>query len=576
MKKIISAIGAALLLTATLFGQTSEQDTTTIRRSVLIEKDYTLELEQQKRKNIEYSVQELTTFKSEIAYSNYVSNIQPQPLFYPLTPQKNRQLIRKKFPKGYFVAGFGYPVAWKAGLYYPIVSDYDTDFDILLDHDGFVKGKKQYISTDLDINFRKKIGSAGDFYGSVGYAHDYNTYYAENGIDAAEKYRLGDALVPGDSLLVDKYSFINRAGMQLGMRSTEDLDGWSYDVSTDYALTAAHRMSLYQHSANLDATVGKEFNGHKVQLSLLYAGQYYAQDKTLAANPHTGNTALALAPYYMLDWHNLSLRAGVKIWFSFNKGQVVNAMPDVKVNYNILKFMSVYAVVSGDYKLNSVSSMLEECPYFEPLENLAYNTYKPLDTELGFKIKPFAGMMLDIYGGYSFAYNDVVFSRRVFTSQSNALVYGNTFMAEYLDVHNVTAGARINYNFKDRYIIHGALEYNIYRTNGEWQKLFYRPELEWEVGAEIKPVENLVIDASFRMATGYTAKALADGGAFETVKMKNRYNLNLGASYGFKNNVSVFLDLNNILSLSKSLAYQDWLGYDNRGFHFIAGVRVGF
>lgn len=578
MRKIISAVVASLIFVTAVCGQASESDTTHIKRSVLIEKDYTPELEPAKRKNIEYSVQELKSSKTEISYSNYVSDIQPEPLFYPLDPQKNKKPVRPKYSKGYFVAGFGYPVAWKAGLYCPVISDYDTDLDIFLDHNGFVKGRKQFISSDLDLTFRHRISPVGDFYGSLNYAHDYNTYYASNTIDNKAYYNTFESVVRGDSLPVYKSSFVNRAGAELGFKNSEDYNGWSYDISTSYTLTALHKVGLFQHNPKLNATVGKDFDGHKLFVSLLYNGQYYAQNRTLSYEPHENNTAMALSPYYLLIRNNLSLQVGAKIWFSFTKGQVVNAMPDVKVNYNIGRFMNVYAVVSGDYRLNSLSSMLEVCPYFEPLGNLQNNTYKPIDAELGFKIKPFAGMLIDVYAGYGFAYNDIVLSRRIYRSTDNVLAYGNTFSAEYLDVHNVVAGARLNYNYQDRYVVHGGVEYNKYRTGGEWQNLWYRPEVEWEVGVETRPIDNLSIDASFLMGMGYTALALSadEPMSMETVKMKNRYNLNLNASYGFKNNISVFLNLENILSLSKSLSYQDWLGYDNRGFMFLGGVRIGF
>lgn len=541
-------------------------DTARIERRINIEKEYTPELQPATRTSIEYTVQEQNITKADIIYSGYASDVQPRPQFYPLEPIKQRILNRKTPHKGYAAVGFGYPVNWLTQFYYPILSNNENYFDIDINHDGRMLGRKHLIRTNLDLSFAHSINPSNRIYAALGYSNRYYSYYGTPASPSNAPHT-----ITIDSL---EHQSVHGLSAIVGMQSSKPMNGWEYDALINYDMTALQYIGSIQHSIIFNGLMKKAIGHNDIIVGLGLDNYFYSLPSTPAATRLNGNTTLIISPAYHRNWKSLDIHAGARLFFSFNKGTVVNAMPDIRIHYNIKQLMDIYAEITGDYQNGSLAGILEECRFWNPYTDLQNNRYTPLNALIGINIKPLKGMLFSLNAAYNYTINDHYFASPYTTDRNNNTVISNLFTADYHNTQHFKFDARLSYNYKERYTAYTQAAYYLY-TAGPGTP-YNHPTLEWEIGTKLAPVKNLLINANFYLGTGYTAGILTNTGTTELVKMKNHYDLNLGISYKINNTISVFADLNNLLALSPKLLYQDWYGYDNIGFNCLLGVKLEF
>lgn len=555
---------------------TARQDTAFVERNIHIEKEYVPELNPCTRTNIEYSTQEQSIKKADIVYSGYASDVQPKPQFYPLDPLEQKVLNRKSPKKGYAALGFGYPIDWLAQFYYPIVSTNSSFLDIMLDHNGILLGKKQFIDTDFGMLFRQNIGKTDQITARIGYGNNFYSYYGTSALDGATKYKNIDevAFIP-DSL--NFHQSIHKVNVGITALSLKDRNGWEYAARLEYGMSHLQYIGLTQHDVDAGVMAGKALGPGKLSLGLALESYYYGKPAQLPAQHLEYDATLEIAPAYDLQWNGLQMKLGLRMFANFNKGGVFAIMPDVTFNYNIGRLMSVYASATGDYTMMSMASALGQCRYYDPLADTRSNSWSPLIANVGVSIKPMAGLMLDIHAKYSYTLDERLFMNEYVYAPDNSRVMSNRFIIEQADCQHIDLGARISYNHKERYTAYAAASWNPYlgKTAGmPWNG----PRYTAEIGTRLKPVNNLTVDASFIYGGGYRGGRLnpENTGIIESFKMSDHFDLNIGASYKFNKSIALFARLDNILSLAPALRYQDWYGYDNIGFNCLIGVKFGF
>ena len=543
-KIIISIIG--LILTANIIAQNN--DTTIIDRNVNIEKEYIPEIEPAESQKFNIKTQEPNIPEAKFNYSTYASDVQPSSNFYPLDPQEQAKPKRTSLKKGYAELGFGYPINWSAELFYPLYNKKNTNFDFHLDHTGLFTNTIQLIQTDLDIILHQKINNNHQLNSAISYNNDYYNYY-------------------GDGIKFDSLpQIIHRANALIGMQSTNRINGWGYRADLSYNGMFLHYAPINEHRIILDGEVSKILGKKPLNIGIfadinILNSQLSTPDSLL---PTTA--VIGLLPSYDIVLDNLKFHLGAKAYFSINKGQIFNAMPDVTINYNEGKTLSIYAGITGDYQIHTLSSTLEHCRYFNPYSTgITLNTYTPADFFAGFRLKPFLeGLMVDAHVNYKFVYNDYLI-RNVIDSVSNN--YMNIFTADFSNTQILSTGARVNYNYQNKYVAHASFKYNYYTVADSTLTMVNRPSWEIEVGTEMTPIKGLAINADFYTGLGY--KAILPTGVID---LPNHFDLNIGAAYTFHEQCTVFARFNNIIN-SK---YQYFYGYENIGFNCLFGVKITF
>ena len=543
-KIIISIIG--LILTANIIAQNN--DTTIIDRNVNIEKEYIPEIEPAESQKFNIKTQEPNIPEAKFNYSTYASDVQPSSNFYPLDPQEQAKPKRTSLKKGYAELGFGYPINWSAELFYPLYNKKNTNFDFHLDHTGLYTNTIQLIQTDLDIILHQKINNNHQLNSAISYNNDYYNYY-------------------GDGIKFDSLpQIIHRANALIGMQSTNRINGWGYRADLSYNGMFLHYAPINEHRIILDGEVSKILGKKPLNIGI-FADVNILNSQLSTPDSLLPTTAvIGLLPSYDIVLDNLKFHLGAKAYFSINKGQIFNAMPDVTINYNEGKTLSIYAGITGDYQIHTLSSTLEHCRYFNPYSTgIALNTYTPADFFAGFRLKPFLeGLMVDAHVNYKFVYNDY-FIRNVIDSVSNN--YMNIFTADFSNTQILSTGARVNYNYQNKYVAHAGFKYNYYTVADSTLTMVNRPSWEIEVGTEMTPIKGLAINADFYTGLGY--KAILPTGVID---LPNHFDLNIGAAYTFHEQCTVFARFNNIIN-SK---YQYFYGYENIGFNCLFGVKITF
>ncbi len=545
MKKTIIIALISLLTTTTIVAQNN--DTTIIERNINIEKEYIPEIEPAESQKFNIKTQEPNIPEAKINYSTYASGIQPKSNFYPLDPQAQTKSKTKNLKKGFAEFGFGYPINWTAELFYPLYNKNKTNFDLHLNHDGLFSKKIKLIETDLSLLLKQNINTNNQLNATVNYNNNYYNYY-------------------GTSTQTPNYNslqIIHRAQAQIGIESTRRINGWAYCINLNYNGMFLHTLPTNEHRIILDSEISKTLGKKPLNIGIFADVNLLSQDTTL-----TTTTIIGLHPSYDIVLDNLHFHLGAKAYFSINKGRIVNAMPDVTINYNGGKLFSIYAGITGDYQIHTLSTTLNLCRYFNPTSvGLTQNTYTPANFFAGFRLKPYLeGLMIDAHINYKFVYDDYIIHNEADTLPGN---YKNTFTAKYSNTQILTTGMRINYNHKNKYVAHAGLKYNHYTIADSTLTMTNRPSWEIEVGTEMTPIKGLSINADFYAGLGYKTMLPT---ITEAIPMPNHFDLNLGAAYTFHEQCTVFAQFNNIIN-SK---YQYYYGYENIGFNCLFGIKITF
>ena len=534
-----------------------DNDTTIIDRNINIEKEYIPELEKAEAQKFNIKTQEPNVPEAQFNYSTHASDVQPQSNFYPLDPQEQAKPKRKSQKQGYAELGFGYPINWSAELFYPLYNKKNTNFDLHLNHNGLYTKEIKLIETDLDLILRQAIGREHQFNFGVNYDNDFYNYY-------------GNAPIQEDSLQT-----LHRINLLVGMQSTRRINGWGYRANLHYNGMFFHNMPANEHRIILDGEISKILGKKPLNIGIFADVNILKQHLHLArggAQEAEGyidlNTTavIGLLPSYDIVLDNLQFHLGAKAYFSVNKGRIFNAIPDVTINYNGGKIFSIYAGITGDYQIHTLSSTLKHCRYFDYTgAGLALNTYTPADFFAGFRLKPFLeGLMIDAHINYKFVYDDY-FIHNIIDSVSNN--YKNIFTADFSNTQILSTGARINYNHQNKYVAHAGVKYNYYIVADSTMTMVNRPTWEIEIGTEMTPIKGLAINADFYTGLGYKAMLPTC-----IVDLPNHFDLNLGAAYTFHEQCTVFARFNNLINCK----YQYFYGYENIGFNCLFGIKVTF
>lgn len=612
MKRITFLIAAVTISVANM----AQDSDSTLTHSVDIAKEFTPQIVKVKRADIELPSTEPQVEKSAVVYSSEAETMNVQSQFYPLPPADAKNTGRPTYKPGYACIGIGFPLVWQTDAWTPIINNKTDKLEVELSHYGIWNGTKKLIQTDFDLNYTRTM-KYGSLYANIGFSNDYFSYFGNDSVfDESTYYRAdlnrdiaGVGLSPQTRTTTAAHAII-------GFGSNTERKGWTYNghVSYDFMTSfptitkdyvAVRQASQREHNIGLHLFGGYNINGHHINADLDFAAYVYntpaqsiylidsitpthkriLHDSTFVGTTWPPQFLITFNPRYEKSWKNVSLRAGAKLWFSINKGNVVAAAPDIEARYKFRDIFDLYGGIGGDYQFTSLQSMLDENRYYDPRTHAALNDYTPCDLHLGFNVKPVHNFSIDAFVSYQFISNTHFFRNRVYacTVTPNVFpktdleyVYGNTFTAVDAQARLLTAELRLMYNIKERYNFHVKGKYNGWQVLTEGVDAWNKPAWEADAGIEALFTKNFAGNVNFYYASSRTAQLPRQEGGTRLVTLAPIYDLNASLSYTFPKNWTLWLQANNLLALSKELRYQDWYGYDNIGFNILIGLSVAF
>lgn len=551
-----------------------DEDSTRVERQINIEKEYTPEIKDVKRKDIEYKVEEFSVRPSNLIYSNYALPIDPQTPFSPLEAERQSVVRLKAAKTGYADLGVGFNMNWRAEGYYKILNTDDDILDVHLDHLGTYWGKKDpkaFIRTGVNFDYKHNFGKEHQLYANVMYRNRYYSYYGDDDLD-------WDTL---KALDFQQFQCRHALNMNVGAQSVKSINDWDYKANIGYRLDDLQFDEIAENHIFGGLTGYKTLGKHQVELKIHFDGYVYGSVGNVMK--HSNNAFVEVSPYYNFNTSFMDLRVGARILMTCLRGQAFNAMPDVTATLHPHKMVRLTFAAVGDYRCNSVATMMDMNPYYVFNDTLK-DTYTPADFRLALTVTPVSGLTLNAMAQYAFHKNEVNFFN-AFGSDINGLYETRYFNAMYIDANHLSVGLTARYMLKERYAFTADFVWNKWFTE-ENEVIWNKPECELHVGMEFMPIDDLRFDINYYLATGrkccdvksYSSVIAGDGLTLKDVssKMADIHDLNIGGSYLIKKLVTVYVRANNILGSIKDIRWQRWNGYDNLGFNMTFGVKIAF
>lgn len=261
--------------------------------------------------------------------------------------------------------------------------------------------------------------------------------------------------------------------------------------------------------------------------------------------------------------------------------------PKVNAEWSpVPQVLTLFATADGYVKQNSYSEIAAENPYVDPYHDVAVTNYKYVVSG-GFK-----GKFTPKTNYVAAATYSVVKDQHFYTLESINFNGGgtvprkinNTFNWLYDDVNVLKLSGEILHSVSDNFSIHllgNYYSYDLKTLEKPWQMpnfdLFlsgiYKPNDQFRFTLDIFAVGKRTAFVKDYVVSGTTSSGNVynDFGDF-TVTMDPIIDVNFGAEYYFSKNLNFFCKLNN-LGFQK---YEQWLGYTNKNFNWLAGISYKF
>ncbi|MDE5837688.1 MAG: TonB-dependent receptor [Paramuribaculum sp.] len=309
--------------------------------------------------------------------------------------------------------------------------------------------------------------------------------------------------------------------------------------SDNKGLIYLYRAPIRQNKFNLNAEGGFAMSASsKVRIGVDF--DYLRTPMTVEedSNRVLNTWLLRLTPGYSYSANNLSVNLGVKVDITHGAGKAIHIAPDVKVDYKPLNMFGVNIKVGGGEVQNTASALYFDMPYVAQM--FAYeNSHIPLTVDAGLSFGPFKGAYLEIFGGWAKA-NEWI------------MPLGNA--QKGMDPVNISGwhgGVKAGYRYGKKLQVQVGAE--MASGSDDIAKAYYmwrdRAKYVIEATASYSPIEKLDISLSY-ILRGKRKAGVDELGSVNTA--------NLGAGYRINENVSVFLEGENLF---------------NKHFHYIGGVQ---
>lgn len=540
------ALACVLILSIPCVAQAQD---TVFNRVVTVERDYQPEIEQTQAITTTPTFIQYTPQLNPVVYSTY-SN--PLSIGYNLhaLPASSTKFSTPTPLNGVIEGALGYRNTHML-FAYQIKHKKKMSLDLYANHDAYW-GKDALSQSRLGMLATRHFSGA-DF------------YFGLEGQNEAFAYQL-------DSIAYNAYfpwrTFWN-AQAKIGVQSTKK-DGILYRIQTGYnAFFATNHAIEHQVRSYLDFAWKADYHKAGINASVLNAF-YTITDTTFTASIAPRH-AIHLEPFYEFHSKYIRLHAGVNLDINLGNGQLLSGAenicfapsPNVEFEWHMMdNVFHLYTNAHGYFGNGSLQEFTSYNRYLNLHQGLTLQhprNYTPIDAQLGFKIRPVATMLIDIYGGYAYMMN--AYNMKAILNDANVITDYHLWFTNY---QRWKVGASMHYHYRD------ILELNVAGNYYFWtaeQPIYDRPN--WDIKARL----DVHIDSKWSI---YSDNYFAGSRLAQTTQGDQRLapiiSLNIGGQYAVNRWLVAYLQLNDYLHRRSEYFY----GYHSQGIHFLAGVKFKF
>ncbi|TVZ56908.1 hypothetical protein OD91_2210 [Lutibacter sp. Hel_I_33_5] len=307
---------------------------------------------------------------------------------------------------------------------------------------------------------------------------------------------------------------------------------------------------------------------------------------------YTSNTQIkytiftaGINPYYLLDWNDFSIKAGLKTYLSLdteNSSTNFLIYPDVHVSYPLVKdYLNVYVAANGDLHTNTYQDLVADNPYVSPTLFIT-QTNEKYSFNGGFAGKLSTHTSFDFKASYKNEQDKALFLRNNSKSDGTntnfnatsllGYEFGNSYKVLYDDVITLSFFGEIEIDLSKKITVGFNGKVNSYTVSNN-STAWNLPEFEGTFFTRYKNYKwYFGLDAFIvgdRSVINYNG---ANNNSFTTKKLTSYVDVNLNGGYHFSDKLSAFIKMNNI----SDNKYQRFSNFNNQGFQILGGVAYKF
>jgi len=445
---------------------------------------------------------------------------------------------------------------------------FDKYFDNLTLFSGLNFGYQGIRYYGMNYNSNPDLNQAELYFSRLNIDYGNNLTYTET--DFTPIGRTAKTVLIKDLDEATKLAHFFRGGVNLGVRSAENAENFRYLARVKYGLfrnTAGVTENFFNTSGQLSFNLDENRIGVDAEL---YNAFY---NSTQEINFYKKYGVLVLSPYFEFNQlENFDVRLGFLAAVPFSGEKGLKFAPDIRLAWKPLpQTLKIYAGVTGKYSVNSMDKLFYENPYLAP-DVRVRDTHTPFDFYAGSLIKPVAGLLFDVFADYSITNNDYFFINKAYnnpnvqTTTDDSMIFSNRFDVVYDHSNLLILGGRASYTYKDIF----KFDFSAKHFSGPlktqlfpWQK----PQFDFTLNTSYRVIKDVNLSLTGYCQTGLMAKL-----GNNSVKMKNRLDLNFSASYTYSEWLTIFLAGNNLLNQK----YDIYFGYQVQEINAMIGAVVSF
>ncbi len=588
----IQIVFFAILLLAGTENLWAQKDTTRMRQEVEVTKAYQPTVPDAVKINDIPKIKNEQTEAPTFDYSIY-----SKPIFstFDLTPVAAAKMVGEPHPEmemGLLKLGLGNYLTPYGELFFNARPGKKSNFGMHFRHlssrgnvdllnDDLVKAPQSENSAEI---FGKHFFRKSTLSGSLSFDRKAFTYYGYTGdlLTHDEK----EQLIP---YFADKQYFSKGEGnVRLKSETLAKYD-FNYDFGVGYHYLIS-KTGQTEKQTNFSGLVSKKFDS---ALGLLDVSVVHYQvdsiwNNTTYSYGQDRQFILEANPSFKWSTKTASIQLGLNTALELKKDDDGKFLiwPKVKAEWSpVERVLTLFVGIDGHLQHNTYSSVAEENPYIDPYHDVLNTNFKHVFSG-GFKGKLSPKTNYVTQASYSVVEDQhfyITESRNLYDLTSSSRRLNNTFSWIYDDVNILRLSGEVLHTVSDDFsfqILGNYYSYDLKSLPQAWQM----PNFDLTLSATYKPTEQLKFTTDIFVIGKRTAllsdidftKLISSLGsdAFtdKEICMDPIIDLNAGVEYRFSDKLNFFVKLNNF----GFQRYEQWLGYTNKSFNWMAGISYSF
>ena len=423
-----------------------------------------------------------------------------------------------------------------------------------------------YALVDYQHRFRNSILSSSFVFDRQSYKH-----YGYSTIDDNTTYSYANS----DSVFLDEgKQLLNGIGFNLKYMSLPRVRS-DFDYMLDFNYnTLFNEDNFSENQFTLKNNLTWKLDKINLGFDILANVGFYGKGNQEVARKYVGDTYFGanVAPFISFNKEIFDLKLGVKFDY-YTEGGNHEFLPSPVVDFNVgivPEYFNLFVKASGGIMQNTYADVMQINPYVaNNIDRQA--TREILNSSVGIIWDSNMALSMRVSLNYKILKNQMFFVNEFVTDDSNVAnnaAYTNRFVAEYDDNQLLNPHLEVSYNNQTCWSVSAAFDYyhnSLKNLPEAWNLLDYKISLfgHYDITEKIRT------RATFFFLPARAVK-VSTANAVDYTPFT--YDLSLNGEYSFREYLSFFVDINNVLG-SK---YYTFNGYSTYRFNALAGAIFRF